>query len=196
MDCMHAALTSGARTIALLSPDYLTRDHCAAEWQNTIADAPLNRQSKLIVLRIRPCAPIGLLKSFAYWDRVPLLSALEQDGTLRDTVLASVRVGRQKNPLSPITRFFEAAKPVLHDEIKPTAIIIGREAECDAIAAALARSAKTAITQAAAVHGIGKSTLAREFAWRAAEATAIPACGGSGLKRPRTAQFGTASNRA
>ena len=119
MERMHAALTSGARTVALLSPDYLTRDHCAAEWQNTIADDPLNRQSKLIVLRIRPCDPVGLLKSLAFWDLVPLLSAPEQDGLLRDAVLASVRTGRQKDPLSRITRFFAAAKPILHAEIKP-----------------------------------------------------------------------------
>ncbi len=173
MERMHAALTSGARTVALLSPDYLERDHCAAEWQNTIADDPLNRQSKLIVLRIRPCAPDGLLKSLAFWDLVPLLAAPEQGGLLRDVVLASVRVGRQKDPLSPITRFFEAAKPILHAEIKPTASFTGRAAALDAIGAALERGAKTAITQPAAVHGlggIGKSTLAREFAWRAAEA--------------------------
>ena len=173
MERMHAALTSGARTIALLSPDYLTRDHCAAEWQNTIADDPLNRQSRLIVLRIRPCDPVGLLKSLAFWNLVPLLSAPEQDGLLRDAVLASVRVGRQKDPLSPAARFFAAAKPILHAEIKPTANFTGRAAALDAIGAALQRGAKTAITQPATVHGIGgigKSTLAREFAWRAAEA--------------------------
>ncbi len=173
MERMHAALTSGARTIALLSPDYLTRDHCAAEWQNTIADDPLNRHSKLIVLRIRPCDPVGLLKSFAFWDLVPLLSTPEQDGLLRDAVLASVRTGRQKDPLSPITRFFEAAKPILHAEIKPIANFTGRETALKAIGAALERGAKTAVTQPAAVHGlggIGKSTLAREFARAAADA--------------------------
>ncbi len=173
MERMHAALTSGARTIALLSPDYLTRDHCAAEWQNTIADDPLNRQSKLIVLRIRPCDPVGLLKSLAYCNLAPLLSAPEHEGLLREAVLASVRTGRAKDPLSPIERFFAAAKPILHSEIKPTANFTGREAALDAIGAALDRGAQAAITQPAAVHGlggIGKSTLAREFAWRAAEA--------------------------
>ena len=173
MERMQAALTSGARTIALLSADYLSaeRPHCAAEWQNTIADDPLNRHSKLIVLRIRPCDPPGLLKSLAFWDLVPLLAGPEQDGMLRDVVLDSVRRCRHKDPLSPITRYFEAAKPILHAEIKPTANFTGREAELDAIGKALERGAKAAITQPAAVHGlggIGKSTLAREFAWRAA----------------------------
>jgi len=173
MERMHAALTSGARTIALLSPDYLQRDHCAAEWQNTIADDPLNKQSKLIVLRIKPCEPPGLLKSLAFWELVPLLSAPEQDGLLRDVVLTAVRVGRHKDPLSPIENYFKTAKPILHAEIKPTANFTGREAELDAIGKALASGVQAAITQPAAVHGlggIGKSTLAREFAWRAAEA--------------------------
>ena len=81
--------------------------------------------------------------------------------------------GPPEDPLSPITRFFEAAKPILHAEIKPTANFTGRDAALDAIGEALERGAKAAITQPAAVHGlggIGKSTLAREFAWRAAEA--------------------------
>ncbi len=198
MERMHAALTSGARTIALLSPDYLIRDHCAAEWQNTIADDPLNRHSKLIVLRIRPCDPVGLLKSLAFWNLVPLLSAPEQDSLLHDVVLASVRAGRQKDPLSPITRFFEAAKPILHAEIKPTANFTGREAALDAIGAALERGANAAITQPAAVHGlggIGKSTLAREFAGPRRLLAAIPACGGSARRSPRTAPPGTASSR-
>jgi hypothetical protein len=37
MERMHAALSSGARVIALLSNEYLTSEHCAAEWLNTIA---------------------------------------------------------------------------------------------------------------------------------------------------------------
>ena len=172
MERMHFALSCGARTVALLSPDYLASQHCAAEWQNTIADDPLNKQSKLIVLRIRPCGPPGLLKSLAYWNLVPLLSPAQAE-TLRETVLASVRTDRAAGPPSGIARYFEAGKPILHPEIKPVPHFTGRDAALAAIAAALARGSATAITQPAAVHGlggIGKSTLAREFAFRAAEA--------------------------
>ena len=172
MERMHYALSCGARTVALLSPDYLASQHCGAEWMNTIADDPLNRNSKLIVLRIQPCDPPGLLKSLAYWNLVPLLTPGHAD-TLRDVVLASLRMDRQTGPLSGAARYFEAGKPILHAEIKPTANFTGRAAALDAIGAALSRGAKTAITQPAAVHGlggIGKSTLAREFAWRAAQA--------------------------
>jgi hypothetical protein len=121
MERMHVALCSGARTIALLSPDYLARDHCAAEWQHTIADDPLNRASRLIVLRIRPCIPVGLLKSLAYWDLVPVLATLpESGGMLRDVVLAAVRLGRQKDLPPDLSTLFSKAQPVLHPEIRPT----------------------------------------------------------------------------
>ena len=174
MERMHFALSCGARTVALLSPDYLASDYCEAEWQGTIGGDPLNRQSKLIVLRIRPCDPPGLLKSFAYWDLVKLLDASRADA-LRDVVLASVRTDRVAGPPSGISRYFEAGKPILHPEIKPVPHFTGRDAALAAIAAALACGSATAITQPAAVYGlggIGKSTLAREFAHRAAEAGA------------------------
>lgn len=69
---MHAALASGARVVALLSSEYLASDHCQAEWQNAIAGDPLNRASRLIVLRVSECAPDGLLSALAYWDLVPV----------------------------------------------------------------------------------------------------------------------------
>jgi hypothetical protein len=171
MERMQYALVSNARTIALLSPDFFTRDHCAAEWMSTIADDPLNKKSKLIVLRIRPCDPPGLLKSLAHWDLVPLLTAAEAD-SFRDVVLSSVRTGRWDGSLPGALRYFEASKPILHNEIKPVPNFTGREAALAAISAALSRGSATAITQPAAVHGlggIGKTTLARQFAWEAAE---------------------------
>ena len=68
---MQVALESGARVVALLSPAYLASDYCAAEWQSVLADDPLNRKSRLIVLRVADCLPTGLLKALAYWDLVP-----------------------------------------------------------------------------------------------------------------------------
>src|SRR5262249_50126657 len=71
---MHRALASGARVVALLSPEYLASEHCEAEWQNAIADDPLNRRERLIVLRIADCAPTGMLKALAHWDLVPVVT--------------------------------------------------------------------------------------------------------------------------
>ncbi len=40
MERMQAAIESGARVVALLSPEYLRSEHCTAEWMNAIADDP------------------------------------------------------------------------------------------------------------------------------------------------------------
>jgi hypothetical protein len=86
MGQMQAALESGARTIALLSPHYLASDYCAAEWQGVLAGDPLNRKSRLIVLRIADCEPTGLLKALAYWDLV----FADDPKTFEKIVLAAV----------------------------------------------------------------------------------------------------------
>lgn len=167
MERMDSALRSGARTIALLSPEYLVRDHCKAEWQNTIADDPLNRQSRLIVLRIRPCVPVGLLKSLAYCDLVPVLAGLPgSSGMLHDVVLAAIEPGRHKSLTADLSKLFSDARPVLHPKVAPTPNFIGRKEEFTAIAQALSGDARPTV-----VHGLGgtgKSTLVREYAWRAA----------------------------
>ena len=169
MERMHTALCSGARTIALLSPDYLTRDHCTAEWQSTIADDPLNKTGRLIVLRIKPCVPLGLLKSLTYWDLVPVLAGLPAtEGTLRDVVLAAVQPGRQKSFPPDLSNLFRESQPVLHPEITSTPNFTGRDEQLFA----LERALSGANAQPAVVHGfggIGKSTLAREYAWRASK---------------------------
>ena len=46
--------------VALLSPEYLSSEHCQAEWQNAIAGDPLNTKSRLILLRVAECEPAGL----------------------------------------------------------------------------------------------------------------------------------------
>ncbi len=176
MERMHTTLCSGARTIALLSPEYLARDHCTAEWQNTIGDDPLNKESRLIVMRIRSCVPVGLLKSLAYLELVPVLAGLPATGgMLRDLVLAAVQPGRQKSLPPDLSRLFCKAQPVLHPEIRQTPNFTGHDDQLTAIERALSDGAGAGITRPAAVHGLGgmgKSTLAREYALRASKQNA------------------------
>lgn len=72
IDAMDEALSSDTRVLALLSPAYLESDYCRAEWQNSIANDPLNRNGRLVLLRIAECRPTGLMAGLAYWDLVPL----------------------------------------------------------------------------------------------------------------------------
>jgi hypothetical protein len=65
MGRMHETLESGARVIALLSPEYFKSEHCLAEALNAIGHDPLNKKGRLIVMRVTECAPGGLFTTLA-----------------------------------------------------------------------------------------------------------------------------------
>jgi hypothetical protein len=88
MGQMHAALKTGARVIALLSPQYFESEHCLAEALNAIGQDPLNKKSRLIVMRIAECAPDGIFTALTYWDLVPIR---DNAVALRDMTLAAIR---------------------------------------------------------------------------------------------------------
>jgi hypothetical protein len=166
MEQMHQALSSGARVIALLSNDYLASKHCEAEWLNAIAHDPLNTNGRLILLRVGECTPKGLLTALAYWDLVPVR---EQDDLLADIVRAAIMPDAARRLIGPTGEYWRSPRTVLHPEIKPTPGFTGRDRELAALGEALWRGETAAVTQPAAVHGlggVGKSTLAREYAWR------------------------------
>jgi TIR domain len=166
MERMHAALESGARVIALLSNEYQASDHCAAEWQNAIALDPLNKEGRLIVLRVTECTPSGLLSALAYWDVVPIRG----DGSLlRDVVLTAVTPGRHKDIGARAAQYWRAPRPIVHQAIRPTPSFTGREAELSSIHQLLWSAPAAAMPQPVAVHGLGgtgKSVVAREYALR------------------------------
>ncbi len=158
---IHTALSDGARVVALLSPEYLGSDYCAAEWQNAIASDPLNKKSRLVLLRLVECEPSGLLAGIAYWDLVPIRenrALLEQ--VVRDAVAPEARAR------APIAGpYWRAPRSILDAEaVRPMAAFTGRDDELEALAGAL--NDHDAV---AAIHGLGgtgKSSLAREYAWR------------------------------
>ncbi len=124
MAAMQAALTSGARTIALLSKDYLDpkRVHFAAEWQATIADDPLNRNRRLIVLRVGECAPPGLLKSLAYWDLV----RVRDDALVANIVRGAVSPDAGRALPDAVAEYWKEARPIVHPEVRETPSFTGR----------------------------------------------------------------------
>jgi len=156
---MHAALAEGARVIALLSPEYLRSEHCEAEWQNAIAGDPLNRNSRLILLRVAECEPPGMLSGLAYWDVVPVLDNRPLlDDIVRDAVHEIRRVEHTSGP------YWRAPRSIVDVEaIRPVPSFSGRESELAALSQALA-DGNVAVLYG--LGGLGKSSLAREYAWR------------------------------
>ncbi len=169
MERMHAALTEGSRVIALLSPEYLASDHCQAEWQNAIARDPLNKNRRLVVMRVVECEPPGLLAGIAYWDLVPIR---DNPALLADIVRNAVREDRERTGAGE-GPYWRAPRVILDsDAIRPTPSFTGREPELAAIGDALRERDLVAIH---GMGGVGKSSLAREFAWRERDRYAVVA---------------------
>ena len=159
-----AMVERGARVIAVLSPHYLKKEYCLAEAQYPLTGDPHNRRERLIVLRVSDCAPTGFLKGIPYVDLVPL--RLDAEGFARAV----------RNAVAPRTQEVARARDaqVLHSEIRPVPGFAGRQAELEAVEAALwSKGGTAALTNVAAASaavkglgGVGKSVLAQEYAWR------------------------------
>lgn len=164
---MHAALAGGSRVVALLSPEYLGSAHCQAEWQNVIADDPRNTKSRLILLRVAECEPGGLLSGLAYWDLVPV----RDDRTLLEQIVRDA-VRKDRPNTMPSGPYWRDPRTILDSQaIRPVPGFSGREEELAAIAGALADG-----DAVAAVHGlggVGKTSIAREYAWRNREGYSV-----------------------
>lgn len=159
MERVHAALAGGARVVALLSPEYLRSEHCQAEWQNTIAGDPLNTASRLVLLRVVECEPLGLLSGLAYWDLVPVR---DNAALLREIVLDAVR--EKPRDVAPSGPYWRAPQTIVDPEaIRPVAGFSGRDETLEALETALSDDASIIVVHG--LGGVGKSSLAREYAW-------------------------------
>jgi hypothetical protein len=69
---MERGVTEYDRTIAVLSPDYLTSVYGRQEWQAAQGADPAGFARRLVPVRVAPCAPQGLLASVVFIDLVGL----------------------------------------------------------------------------------------------------------------------------
>jgi tetratricopeptide (TPR) repeat protein len=167
MERMHASLAEGARVVALLSPEYLSSEHCQAEWQNAIAADPLNTKGRLILLRVAECEPAGVLSGLAYWDLVPVR---DNRALLEDIVRNAVREDRRD--VVPSGPYWREPRTVVDSEsVRPVFGFSGRARELAALDEALARD--RAIVAVCGLGGTGKSSLAREYVRRNRERYAV-----------------------
>src|SRR5215213_5932023 len=67
---MHEAAAVTRKTIAVLSEDYLSAEYTLPEWAAAFVRDPQGRQRVLIPIRVKECAPEGLLASIIYIDLV------------------------------------------------------------------------------------------------------------------------------
>jgi hypothetical protein len=72
---MQRAAAKARRTIAVLSPAYLTSHFAAPEWAAAFAQDPEGLHRKFVPVRVQECAPEGMLKPIVYVDLVGLDAA-------------------------------------------------------------------------------------------------------------------------
>ena len=93
---MDSASRETERTIAVLSPNYLTALYTQPEWAAAFKKDPKGENGALLPVRVRECKPEGLLGPIVYID----LFGLDEE-TARDTLLAGVKRERSKPPKAP-----------------------------------------------------------------------------------------------
>lgn len=167
---MHKALDGCRRTIAVLSEAYLKSGYCTDEWTNAFA------ARGLVPVRIEDVHPTGLLRTLVFIeladaDRCEAKRRL-LDGLFppdRPTTEPAFPGKPETAALGPEPRFPGALPAVWWRMPQRNRHFSGREDLIVALRRTLAGGQATALTQNAAVHGlggIGKSELAIEYAYR------------------------------
>src|SRR3982750_1359861 len=96
---MDRAHTRSRRTIAILSPDYLTSRFTAPEWAARFAQDATSEHDLLIPVRVRPCELDGLLAQVGYVDLVDV--AREQACERLLNRVAGIRLKPKEEPFFP-----------------------------------------------------------------------------------------------
>jgi hypothetical protein len=94
---MDRAHTQSRRTVAILSPDYLTSRFTAPEWAARFAQDATSEHDRLIPVRVRVCELQGLLAQVVYVDLVG-----SDEATARDKLLKRVEGIRLKPGEPPL----------------------------------------------------------------------------------------------
>ena len=176
---MDAAARRARRTLGVLSPKALEAPYVRQEWAQRLASDPTGEQRALVLVRVEPCQPEGLLGPVVYIDLVGLDDAGARR-RLREELAALVRGQR----LAPTTtafpggvapavaetsrpRFPTTLPPVWNVAFRRNPEFTGREQILTILAGQLGRGAAAAVTQTLqGGGGVGKTALAVEYAYR------------------------------
>lgn len=171
---MQGATAEAARTVAILSPDYLGARFTQPEWAAAFAQDPTGERGLLVPVVVRESKLEGLWPQIVHIDLVGMSEA-----QARAALLAGVRRGRAKPEEEPEfpadaarsierrPRFPGALPPVWNVPHNRNPHFTGREEFLEALSESLASGQPAALAQA--IHGlggVGKTQLATEFAYR------------------------------
>jgi tetratricopeptide (TPR) repeat protein len=177
---MHHAAQRARRTLGVLSPQALRAPYVLQEWAQRLATDPTGEQRALLLVRVEPCEPEGLLGPVVYVDLVGLDEAAAR-ARFREELAAAVRGNRLppasaafpgSGPSAAVAdverpRFPMALPPVWNVPYRRNPAFTGREQALAELAGRLGQGAAAAVTQALqGAGGVGKTALAVEYAYR------------------------------
>jgi tetratricopeptide (TPR) repeat protein len=96
---MDKAHTQSRRTLAVLSPDYITSRFTAPEWAARFAEDATSEHNLLIPIRVRPCELQGLLAQITYADLVGVTRDEARQRLLNR--VAGIRLKPKEEPFFP-----------------------------------------------------------------------------------------------
>jgi hypothetical protein len=173
---MQRAAAEAERTIAVLSPSYLSALFTHPEWAAAFAQDPTGELGKLVPVRVRECKLEGLLSQIIYLDLVGL-SEEEARSELLTGLERGPAVPAAPPPFPGAPRNGSPERPVFPGRLPSTwnvphlrnPLFTGREEILAELGEPVASRGPTVLTQRDAIHGlggIGKTQLAVEYAYR------------------------------
>jgi tetratricopeptide (TPR) repeat protein len=170
---MQKAAASATRTIAVLSPDYLTSQFTQPEWAAAFAQDPTGANGILVPVRVSRIDLEGLLGQIIYINLIGL-----DEEAARNALISGIEQRRSKPSSAPrfpgtarpkeAPRFPGSLPPIWNVPHQRNPNFTGREQLLENLRASLTSGQATALTQAAlhGLGGIGKTQLALEYAYR------------------------------
>jgi hypothetical protein len=169
---MHRAARRARRTLGVLSARALQAPYVRQEWAQRLAEDPTGEQRALVLVRVDPCEPEGMLRPLVYVDLVGLDEAGARE-RLREELAAVVR-GQRLQPgtsgfpgggsAAEVTgvhrpRFPTALPPVWNVPHRRNPLFTGREWALAMLAEQLGQGTATAFIHA--IQGSGGSARPR-----------------------------------